>query len=146
TRVCYGQIHVSFTCSFRMTPGHRRSRARRLHHGRWHVHARVQRFVEPALLLLLRERPAHGYDLLERLPELTGDQPVEMGNLYRLLRSLEAEGLVASEWDSDSPGPAKRRYELTPAGEQLLDRWVDAMRISQQRGAAFLERYEHGRR
>ena len=62
-------------------------RSRRHHHGHWSVHARVERFAEPALLLLLRERPAHGYDLLERLPELTGEQRVEMGNLYRLLRA-----------------------------------------------------------
>src|SRR5437870_12025417 len=103
------------------------------HHGRWSVSARVERFSEPALLLLLRERPAHGYDLLERLPELTGEQRVEMGNLYRLLRGLEEEGLVASEWDDDSPGPAKRRYAITEHGLQLLDRWVEALRSSQQR-------------
>ena len=85
-------------------------RSRRHHHGRWRVLARVERFAEPALLLLLRERPAHGYDLLERLPELTGEARVEMGNLYRLLRGLEEEGLVSSEWDASSAGPAKRRY------------------------------------
>jgi poly-beta-hydroxybutyrate-responsive repressor len=102
----------------------------------------VERFVEPALLLLLREQPTHGYDLLERLPELTGDQPVEMGNLYRLLRGLEDEGLVSSEWDSASPGPAKRRYALTDTGRRLLDQWADALRRSQERSAAFLERYE----
>src|SRR6476659_9410508 len=89
-------------------------RARRHQHGRWRVLARVERFAEPALLLLLRERPAHGYDLLERLPELTGEARIEMGNLYRLLRGLEEEGLVSSEWDASSTGPAKRRYAITP--------------------------------
>ena len=93
-------------------------RSRRHHHGRWRVLARVERFAEPALLLLLRERPAHGYDLLERLPELTGEARIEMGNLYRLLRALEEEGLVSSEWDASSSGPAKRRYAITPAGER----------------------------
>lgn len=106
------------------------------------VFARVERFTEPALLLLLRERPAHGYDLLERLPELIGEQRVEMGNLYRLLRTLEDEGVVTSEWDEASPGPAKRRYALTEHGEQLLDRWVEALRGSQERTARFIERYE----
>jgi PadR family transcriptional regulator PadR len=106
------------------------------------VFARVERFTEPALLLLLRERPAHGYDLLERLPELTGEQRVEMGNLYRLLRALEEEGFVSSEWDDASPGPAKRRYALTPAGAQLLDQWTEALRRSQERTARFLARYE----
>jgi poly-beta-hydroxybutyrate-responsive repressor len=109
------------------------------------VLARVERFAEPALLLLLREHPAHGYDLLERLPELTGEARVEMGNLYRLLRGLEEEGLVTSEWDDSSAGPAKRRYAITPAGEQLLDRWAEALRRSQLRTDHFLARYEERR-
>ena len=119
-------------------------RNRRHHHGHWSVHARVERFAEPALLLLLRERPAHGYDLLEHLPELTGEQRVEMGNLYRLLRALEEEGLVSSEWDASSPGPAKRRYALTPTGARLLDQWAEALRRSQERTSEFLKRYEAG--
>jgi len=120
-------------------------RSRHHHGGRWRVFARVERFTEPSLLLLLRERPAHGYDLLERLPELTGEQRVEMGNIYRLLRALEEEGLVSSEWDDDSPGPAKRRYAITDQGVQLLDQWVEALRRSQERTERFLERYEERR-
>src|SRR5436305_12838193 len=100
-------------------------RARRHHHGRWRVLARVERFTEPALLLLLRERPTHGYDLLERLPELTGESRVEMGNLYRLLRALEEEGLVASEWSD-----GKRTYGDTERRVQLLGRWAGAVRSS----------------
>ena len=120
-------------------------RSRHHHGGHWRVFARVERFTEPALLLLLRERPAHGYDLMERLPELTGDERVEMGNLYRLLRALEEEGLVLSEWDATSAGPAKRRYAITETGAQLLDQWVDALRTSQERTGRFLERYESGK-
>jgi PadR family transcriptional regulator, regulatory protein PadR len=115
-------------------------RSRRHHRGRWHVLARVERFTEPALLLLLRERPTHGYDLLERLPELTGESRVEMGNLYRLLRALEEEGLVVSEWRD-----GKRTYAITERGEQLLDQWAAALRTSQERTQRFLERYERGR-
>ena len=49
------------------------------------------------VLLLLRDGPKHGYELLERLPELSaGDGHIDLGNLYRLLRALEAEGLVSS--------------------------------------------------
>jgi PadR family transcriptional regulator len=120
-------------------------RSRRHQHGRWRVLARVERFAEPALLLLLREHPAHGYDLLERLPELTGEARIEMGNLYRLLRALEEEGLVTSEWDASSPGPAKRRYAIAPDGERLLDQWVEALRRSQERTTRFLDRYEERR-
>ena len=119
-------------------------RSRRHHGGHWRVFARVERFTEPALLLLLRERAAHGYDLRERLPELTGEQRVEMGNLYRLLRALEEEGLVVSEWDETSPGPAKRRYAITVQGRLLLDQWAEALRRTQDRTGRFLERYEEG--
>ena len=81
----------------------------------WHGRGgRIERFQVAALLLLLRERPAHGYDLLERLPSLLGDERVDVGNLYRVLRRLEEQGLVSSEWDESVPGPAKRTYELTP--------------------------------
>jgi len=122
---------------------HPRSRSRRLvGPGRWHVHARVERFVEPSLLLLLRERPLHGYELLERIPELGVEGRVDIGNLYRLLRALEEEGLVSSEWSAELPGPAKRTYELTAEGRKLLDRWAEALGRAQETIGTFLERYE----
>jgi PadR family transcriptional regulator PadR len=114
--------------------------------GHWAVRARVERFVEPSLLLLLRERPLHGYELIERLPELGGEGRIDVGNLYRLLRSLEGEGLVSSEWSADLPGPAKRTYELTDEGRALLDRWAEALREAQTVVAGFLRRYEEHER
>ena len=110
--------------------------------GRWAVRARVERFAEPSLLLLLRERPRHGYELIELLPELVGGERVDVGNLYRILRALEDEGLVVSEWRADLPGPARRTYELTPAGLRVLDQWVEALRRAQDGIQTFLDRYE----
>jgi len=124
---------------------HPRARSRRLiRPGHWDVRARVERFVEPSLLLLLRERPLHGYELLERIPEL-GEGRVDIGNLYRLLRRLEDEDLVRSQWSADLPGPAKRTYELTADGRRLLDRWAEALREAQGTISKFLDRYEEGR-
>ena len=123
--------------------GGRGARCRRMvRPGHWGVRARVERFSEPALLLLLRERPTHGYELLEALPALTEEPRVDMGNLYRVLRALEEDGLVTSRWESGEPGPAKRIYELTPAGAHLLDEWAAALRRSRDRVDTFLERYE----
>jgi poly-beta-hydroxybutyrate-responsive repressor len=113
-----------------------------VHPGQWGVRARVERFSEPALLLLLREHPAHGYELLEALPALTGDARVDMGNLYRVLRALEEDGLVTSRWEAGAPGPAKRIYELTPEGRRLLDEWAGALRGSRDRIDMFLRRHE----
>jgi PadR family transcriptional regulator, regulatory protein PadR len=89
----------------------------------------------------------HGYELIERLPEVAGgENRVDVGNLYRLLRALEAEGIVTSEWSADLPGPAKRTYELTDAGRTVLDCWATSLREAQAVIAEFLERYEQGER
>ena len=97
--------------------------------------------MEPALLLLLGERGTHGYDLLDRLGELIPGERIDMGNLYRLLRALEEDGLVRSEWDESLPGPAKRTYELTDEGRDLLRAWAKALRETQAVVAAFIDRY-----
>jgi PadR family transcriptional regulator, regulatory protein PadR len=129
----------------RSRPGHRGRTRAFVRPGHWAVRARVERFVEPSLLLLLRERPMHGYELIERLPEIAGSEThVDVGNLYRVLRALEEEGIVASEWSADLPGPAKRTYELTDSGRRLLDRWAEALRDAQGVLSGFLERYEQG--
>jgi PadR family transcriptional regulator len=109
--------------------------------GKWAVRARVERFVEPSVLLLLGEGPRHGYELLERLPELVGEERVDVGNLYRFMRALERDGLVESEWSEELPGPAKRTYRLTDAGRRVLGLWVDALAALQGEISAFLNRY-----
>ena len=125
--------------------GRRRTRCRRTDDaGRWAVRARVERFAEPAILLLLSERPAHGYDLLEQLPPLVGER-VDMGNLYRFLRGLEDDGIVRSQWQDDVPGPSKRVYELTDSGRQLLGQWAAALERARDGISAFLERHGEGR-
>jgi DNA-binding PadR family transcriptional regulator len=103
------------------------SRHRRRGEDGWRVRARIERFSEPALLVLLSERPTHGYELLERLPALAGEERVDVGNLYRFLRALEEEGVVSSTWSADLPGPAKRTYTLTGEGRALLDAWLQSL-------------------
>lgn len=97
-------------------------------------------FLRPCLLLLLREQPAHGYELLERLRTLgfAGGDP---GGLYRALRGLERDGLVRSTWEPSGSGPDRRNYELTRAGMEDLHR--RAKGLAGVRGIldVFLSRY-----
>src|SRR4051794_3499592 len=72
-------LHVCFTYRPRVRHG---PRSRRRHGGHWRVFARVERFAEPALLLLLRERPAYGAELLARLPPPTRGTRGEMGEPF----------------------------------------------------------------
>ncbi len=122
-----------------------RHRNRRLDPGgQWRVQARVERFVEPALLLALSEGPTHGYELADHLVEVAGLE-VDYGNLYRLLRGLEEDGIVTSEWQDVSNVRSKRTYELTTAGGDLLENWVESLRNLKGRTAAFLNRYDQRR-
>ena len=135
-------MHKSSRPHRRSHPGRRPRNRRLVAPGEWDVTARVERFVEPALLLALREGRSHGYELADRLAEVVGVESVDFGNLYRLLRSLEQEGIVSSEWDDQSEGRSKREYELTESGELLLESWVESLRETDERIAAFLRRYE----
>lgn len=125
---------------------HARSRNRnRLADGSWSVLPRVERFGEPALLRLIADGPTHGYELLERLPALVGDERVDVGNVYRALRALEEEGLVVSEWSADLPGPAKRSYTLTDEGRALLGEWQRALGALRDDLTRFLDNSPEGR-
>jgi DNA-binding PadR family transcriptional regulator len=86
----------------------------------------LYRFVEPVVLLMLKEKGrSYGYDLAGAMADhaLT-DAEIERAALYRTLRRLEANGNVESEWETDSSGPARRVYRLTPAGERHLQEWA----------------------
>ena len=98
-------------------------------------------FVRPCVLLLLREHPAHGYDLLERLKAF-GFPPTDPGRLYRALRGLEAEGFVRSAWEASDSGPNRRRYELTREGMEELHGQAQGLVVAGAALERFLTRYE----
>jgi PadR family transcriptional regulator PadR len=97
-------------------------------------------FLRPCLLLLLREHPAHGYDLLERLRPL-GFSRDDPGRLYRALRSLETDELVRSVWEKSTSGPDRRMYELTRAGMEVLHESAVALVATDKILDVFLSRY-----
>ena len=65
-----------------------------------------------ACLLTLRN-PEYGYQLLEDLQKAGID--VDGNTLYPLLRRLEKQGLLRSDWNTGDTRPRKY-YETTPAG------------------------------
>ena len=66
-------------------------------------------------LLLLRE-PGYGYALLDELREVGFN--VDANTLYPLLRRLEGQGMLVSEWNTEEARPRKF-YRTSPAGERL---------------------------
>ncbi len=83
--------------------------------------------LRPLLLLLVGEDPAHGYGLVERLGRM-GVPPRRANTLYRELHDLEKKGLISSFWEtSQTRGPPRRVYRLTPAGKCELDATMPAV-------------------
>lgn len=79
-----------------------------------------KKILRACLLLLLEERAGHGYDLLTRLEPLGFDRS-NPGRVYRALRWLENAGFVQPTWETTGVGPARRVYELSPAGRHALE-------------------------
>ncbi len=67
---------------------------------------RISRFLEPCLLLLLRDDATHGYNLLDALDRF-GFAPgtVDASVVYRHPAQMEGEGWVSSQWDTAAPAP-----------------------------------------
>jgi DNA-binding PadR family transcriptional regulator len=75
-------------------------------------------------MLLLAEEPCHGYELIGRLGELElGLESMDPSIIYRVLRHMENEGLATSRLNDSGSGPARKVYELTPEGLDVLDAW-----------------------
>ncbi len=66
--------------------------------------------------------PQYGYSLLEQLQSY--DYQVESGTLYPLLRRLEKQGLLNSEWDTSEARPRKY-YSLSDLGIQTLNQLIE---------------------
>jgi DNA-binding PadR family transcriptional regulator len=81
--------------------------------------------MEPFVMVLLAGGAAHGYAIVGELAALgITNGAVDVGQVYRTLRDLEAAGQVRSAWSTAGSGPARRDYELTQAGYAALDEWA----------------------
>lgn len=67
-------------------------------------------------------RPTYGYALLEQLAD--AGFAVDGNTLYPLLRRLEKQGLLTSEWNTEESRPRKF-YRVSPDGEALLQALLD---------------------
>jgi PadR family transcriptional regulator PadR len=76
----------------------------------------------PTLILsVLATAPSHGYAIAREIERRSSDVlRLGEGSLYPALRSLEADGLVSSAWETQPSGPARKVYSLTDSGHAEL--------------------------
>jgi PadR family transcriptional regulator PadR len=78
------------------------------------------------LAVLAQLRSEHyGYSLRKALAERGVE--IDEGTLYPLIRRLEQQGLLVSEWREESKR-RKRFYTITPAGHDVLRRLLEEWR------------------
>lgn len=68
-------------------------------------------------------KPRYGYELRQALADK--GMSIEEGTLYPLLRRLETQGLLKSEWKIND-GPPRRYYALNADGRKLLKKLTES--------------------
>ena len=88
--------------------------------------------VDLELLLALAAEERHGYGLVQAVAEHTsGLLVLDPGNLYRVIKRLLADGLVAESGQrepADAGGERRRYYRITPLGGRVLAAELERLR------------------
>jgi DNA-binding PadR family transcriptional regulator len=101
----------------------------------------MRNLLRPTLLFLMHQRPAHGYDLVDRLRSF-GIEDIDPSLIYRALRDMEEEGYIQSTWDEEkTQGPPRRVYTLTSEGDNNLQYHVEDLQTTRSRINQLLQAY-----
>lgn len=76
----------------------------------------LRRGTQIIAVLSQLKKNQYGYSLLQKLEEI--HVSIEAGTLYPLLRRLESQGLLKSEWDTTESRPRKY-YVLSELGDEV---------------------------
>lgn len=76
---------------------------------------------EPVVLAILAQSESYGYEMIQRVRELSGGEVAWTdGMLYPVLRRLEAQGQITSEWRVAENGRKRRYYSISKSGRAEL--------------------------
>lgn len=76
----------------------------------------------PMILSVLSRGESYGYAIIQEIKEISENQ-IEWtdGMLYPVLRRLESQGLVESEWRVGESGKKRRYYRIKKVGLKALN-------------------------
>lgn len=75
------------------------------------------------VLASIVEEPTYGYALVQKLNDAGLTVPSE-GSIYLVLKRLKAAGRIVDELVASDSGPARKVYQATPAGRDVLEAWM----------------------
>lgn len=89
--------------------------------------------MRASILALLKDRPMHGYEMIQEIAERSGGAwKPSPGSVYPTLQLLEDEGLITSESEG-----GKKLFSLTGSGRTAADEGPDAPWEEASRGVDF---------
>lgn len=77
--------------------------------------------LEMCTLNAISVEPLYGYDIVRQLRKIEG-LVISEGTIYPILSRFKREGLVKTTLKESDQGPARKYYQLTAAGEKLLQK------------------------
>ena len=102
-----------------------------MHHGMMVDKELVAAPSKPLILAILAEGDSYGYEMIQRVHELTGNELKWTDSmLYPVLHRLEKEGWVSSYWQPSPTGRKRKYYAVTEDGLAELEEKKRQWRIA----------------
>ena len=102
----------------------------------------MYRHAPAFILLFLASQNLYGAALFNKMQREIPFCYADSAVVYRTLQVLEEEGSVKSYWETDTPGPAKKWYEITAKGLERLAEYKEDIETRKNNLEFFLESYE----
>ena len=85
----------------------------------------LERFIQPSILMHLNAGSMHGFSILKSLreSEIMDYSGIDPAGLYRMLKKMEAAGLLISKWDTEGSPQPRRIFSITEEGRSCLSYW-----------------------
>ncbi len=97
----------------------------------FHNEAPLKGILSIAIIELIKDKSVHGGEIYQSLKEKYQiDTP--RGIIYTLLRRMEGDGLIVSNWDIQESGAARRIYHITEEGLEYRKSSMEKLRRSRQ--------------
>ena len=105
----------------------------------------LDKFIQPAVLLCLKEGPSHGFQLINDLENsgMVSGGSVDPTGLYRTLKKMEGSGHVSSYWDTENYPKPRRIYSITKQGLHCLGFWKETLKEYNRNIETILARMEN---
>ncbi len=103
---------------------------------------KLDRRIEPFVLLYLLQQPYHGFDLYKKLDRALKGVKIDTAGVYRALDKLVENNQILFKEVEGNKGPAKKVYEILPSGVKRLNELYEAYRDDLYNITIFTETYK----